>query len=77
MENNWKYVADKVFEESFTSETDFDAKDDIQEYAFKLMNLIFEATKKECADKAKIIQYSLYAREIDKESILTINKPIL
>ena len=76
MENNWKEVIDKVFEETFIYETDFDAKDDIQDYTFKLMNLVFEATKKECADKAEA-KFKFFTKENVKESILNINKPNL
>ena len=79
MENNWKEVIDKVFEETFIYETDFDAKDDIQDYTFKLMNLVFEATKKECADKAEVKDNNTTCEifQVDKESILNINKPNL
>ena len=42
----------------------------------KGMDLVFEATKKECADKSEA-KFQFFTKENVKESILNINKPNL
>ena len=77
MENNWKDVADKLIKRN--NGLNFDYKDVILE----AMNLVFEATKKECADKAEArYNHTTIATGkdywiVNKESILNINKPNL
>ena len=92
MENNWKEIAEEIFKNEFN--LDIEPKEGeitldwnyIWKATEKCMNLVFEATKQECADKAKIkhqeyetseYTYSENDFEINKESILNINKPNL
>lgn len=81
MENNWK--------EKILNEFLLDVKDDMrfskQEVEelierFEIFgNLVFEATKEECADKAETVIDCIgnYTHIVNKESILNINKPNL
>lgn len=87
---NWEV---KVLEllEKYPEPKDMDTTD-VTKLILEAMNLVFEATKKECADKAEVEQHdrisifvdkmiqdedSLYKYYANKESILNINKPNL
>ena len=89
MENNWKEKAEEIAE---TNIEDCFEIENITRAMLEFGNLVFEATKKECADKAYLgtktehTYQSFYEKErkemgytvvIDKESILDINKPNL
>ena len=95
MENNWKEKAYQLIVGKVTTYKTFSETNQKIEYfenisvdylvnkTLEAMNLVFEATKKECADKAEMtgIAYgdstAITDYAIDKESILNINKPNL
>jgi hypothetical protein len=86
IENNWK---DKIIEllKKDTNTGQFEIHGTIEEVVSVILefgNLVFEATKKECADKAAYnikedaVMYVPYKSiSINKESILNIQKPNL
>ena len=81
MKNNWKEKAETLatlyLEYSDEYSTEFN---NCVNAILKGMDLVFEATKKECADKADTKrEYNFLGEEwiIDKDSILNINKPDL
>ena len=84
MKNNWKEKAETLatlyLEYSDEYSTEFN---NCVNAILKGMDLVFEATKKECADKAEMtgVAYgdstAITDYVIDKESILNINKPNL
>jgi hypothetical protein len=85
MENNWKEKAEELLREQFSvkleeNELFYDETSCI-DTILEAMNLVFEATKKECANKAELTDFaSEFLQEgcneaIDRESILNINKP--
>lgn len=72
MENNWKEIVQAKIEDRYVFE-----KQTLPELILELMNLVFEATKKECTtvvdncydSKGRVVQ--------NKEYISNINKPNL
>jgi hypothetical protein len=86
MENNWKEVAEHLAKNwlDYIDETSSEF-DNCVGAIEEAMNLVFEATKKECADKAQILEDDNYFKSerldiensINKNSILNINKPNL
>ena len=84
MKNNWKEKAKEIAERNI--EDCFEIEN-ITRAMLEFGNLVFEATKKECADSAKIKWvkdtddfyggYDLDKTNINKESILNIKKPKL
>ena len=99
MENNWKEKAYELIAGKVTTYKTFSETNQKIEYfenisvdylvnkTLEVMDLVFEATKKECADRAKIKWvkdtndfyggYDLDKTNINKESILNIKKPNL
>ena len=98
MENNWKEKAEKIFKSEFNLGVEPTENELTLDWEYiwkateKCMNLVFEATKKECADKANVskenlkngTKYSAYMvgdlefnYKVDKESILNIKTPNL
>ena len=90
MENNWKEKAEKIFKSEFNLGVEPTENELTLDWEYiwkateKCMNLVFEATKKECADKAECnymgkdeTELPIYDSTVDKESILNINKPNL
>ena len=95
MENNWKEKIDEILDYLYNHGNSIElfSRTDVKETMLEVMDLVFEATKKECADKArfnllkddKIITELLthsssednYWFNMNKESILNINKPNL
>jgi len=99
MKNNWKKVAEKILEDETSIELqnflDINKgilgnkihKDHILDAILEFGNLVFEATKKECAEKASIDEVGLEYDDnsmvydasisIDENSILNIEKPNL
>lgn len=79
MENNWKEKAEQLA--TFYLEYSKNSLEYINcvNAILKGMNLIFEATKKECANKAECVHIScsIGGSIVDKESVLNINKPNL
>lgn len=69
MENNWKEKAEEILPYYINMD-----REEVIDAMLEAMNLVFEATKKECADRAEAD--SPY-HGVDKESILNINKPNL
>ena len=81
MENNWgEFAFSLMYKHIDSSVLNEYLEEVIQNTVLEAMNLVFEATKKECADKADTKrEYNFLGEEwiIDKESILNINKPNL
>ena len=86
MENNWKEKLNSLLTNStecWNGQGNLFHREDIINTMLEFGNLVFEATKRECADKAEMtgIAYgdstSITDYAIDKESILNINKPNL
>lgn len=87
MENNWRDRIEGLIHNNCTnfgnSAADLYEFKEIVEVVIKFGNLVFEATKKECADKVTLTEFaSEFLQEgcneaINKESILNINKPNL
>lgn len=85
MENNWESKAEAVFKNEFNLGTKpkgdeiYLSWENLWKATEKCMNLVFEATKKECADNAEIDYHEegFQLDHVDKESILNINKPNL
>ena len=95
MENNWKEKIDEILDYLYNHGNSIElfSRTDVKETMLEVMDLVFEATKKKCADKArfnllkddKIITELLthsssednYWFNMNKESILNINKPNL
>lgn len=105
MESNWEEKSENIFKNEFNLGTKPKEGEITLDWKYiwkaveKCMNLVFEATKKECANKAKlqaidcinknnILLYSDITKllekegydwdiDVDKESILNINKPNL
>ena len=83
MENNWKLIIGKrlgEIDDAYYPNMDSTEYAYMEEAILDLMNLVFEATKKECADKADTKRECNFLGEewiIDKDSILNINKPNL
>ena len=96
MENNWKEKAYELIAGKVTTYKTFSETNQKIEYfenisvdylvnkTLEVMDLVFEATKKEYADKAECtymgkdeVELPIYDSTIDKESILKINKPNL
>ena len=91
MENNWKEKAYELIAGKVTTYKTFSETNQKIEYfenisvdylvnkTLEVMDLVFEATKKECADKANCKQEHYYPRDwvVDKESIRNIKKPNL
>jgi hypothetical protein len=80
MENNWKETAEVIFKNEFNlGTTPMDGEITLNwEYIWKAvekcMNLVFEATKKECADKAEVVFIPNLGNIVYIKSILNINK---
>ena len=84
MENNWgEFAFSLMYKHIDSSVLNEYLEEVIQNTVLEAMNLVFEATKKECADKAEMtgIAYgdstAITDYAINKESILNINKPNL
>jgi hypothetical protein len=86
MENNWEETAQKVIDKNnlITCRECICSNDDWLQGMLEAMNLVFEATKKECADKAECCEgaivdvgFEIISADVNKESILNINKPNL
>lgn len=86
MENNWRKIALEVLQDNHSNPNGYLYRNYNQSDCIDAMlefgNLVFEATKKECADKAesKLVYHSNHDDphdEVNKESILNINKPNL
>ena len=86
MENNWKEVREKQLN-YYVTEVEGQQmifKDDALNVIKSLMELVFEATKRECADAAEAYKEGAFGNyygrndvKVDKESILNIEKPNL
>ena len=89
IENNWKEKCLNLLEikygkidlENKTNNINGNFWKGIIDNMLEFGNLVFEATKKECADKAEL-DYTKHCdcgncSDVDKESILNINKPNL
>ena len=74
MENNWEQTAKDVFNKYVGHRYPSKAELDTILYC---MNLVFVATKKECANKAEIYIDTNDNQSVDKLSILEIQKPNL
>ena len=79
MENNWKEKIKTIIKSKETYSKDYStlSLSDVEESILEAMNLVFEATKKECADKVNCNWIGAYFEGVDKDSILNINKPNL
>ena len=89
MDNNWKDVAETIFKQKFGLATEPKENEITLDWEFvwqateQCMNLVFEATKKQCADNAEMtgITYgndkSVSDYEVSRESILNVTKPNL
>lgn len=83
MENNWRDFAENLLNKELADDKlNSGLTGEVVDVILQCMNLVFEATKKECADKAELYELD-YTDEgniispvaIDKDSILNINKP--
>jgi uncharacterized protein (DUF1697 family) len=85
MENNWKEKVKEIYNKNVKSILDDEGR---MEAFLEFGNLVFEATKKECADKAEVRKYYENHEDfknkkltddtvVNKDSILNIEKPNL
>ena len=81
MENNWKEFAEEILIKNVSYIKHSVNEDLFINALLEFGNLVFEATKKECADKARssdtITEDGDFIYFVVKESILNINKPNL
>lgn len=73
MENNWKEKAKEIAERNI--EDCFEIEN-ITRAMLEFGNLVFESTKKECADKSEA-KFQFFTKKNVKESVRNINKPNL